>query len=71
MFHVEHSERDNMTRKDYELIASVFASFADICDLSETIGADIAQRLAEELAEENPRFNSARFLSACGLGGLN
>lgn len=60
-----------MTRKDYELIASVFASFADICDLSETIGADIAQRLAEELAEENPRFNSARFLSACGLGGLN
>lgn len=60
-----------MTRKDYELIASVFAGFAAICDLSETIGADIAEQLAEELAEDNPRFNSARFLSACGLGGLN
>lgn len=56
-----------MTRKDYELIAGVFASFAEIVDLSETIGADIARRLADELAEENPRFNSARFLSACGL----
>ena len=56
-----------MTRKDYELIAGVFASFSDIVELSETIGADIARRLADELAEENPRFNSARFLSACGL----
>jgi hypothetical protein len=56
-----------MTRKDYELIAGVFASFADICELSETIGADIAQRLAEELESDNPSFNSSRFLAACGL----
>ena len=56
-----------MTRKDYELIASVFASFADICELSETIGADIAQRLADELESNDPKFNSSRFLAACGL----
>jgi hypothetical protein len=56
-----------MTRKDYELIAGVFASFSNICELSETIGADIAQRLAEELESDNPRFNSSRFLAACGL----
>jgi hypothetical protein len=56
-----------MTRKDYELIASVFASFADICELSETIGADIAQRLADELESNDPSFNSSRFLADCGL----
>ncbi len=56
-----------MTRKDYELIASVFASFADICELSETIGADIAQRLADELENNDPSFNSSRFLADCGL----
>lgn len=56
-----------MTRKDYQLIAGVFAGIAEIIDINETVGADIAQRLADALEEENPRFNRARFLSACGV----
>ena len=56
-----------MTRKDYELIAGVFAGIAEIVDINETIGADIAERLADEFEAENPRFNRARFLSACGV----
>lgn len=56
-----------MTRKDYELIAGVFAHFAAICELNETVGGRIAERLAEDLAEDNPRFDSGKFLRACGL----
>ena len=56
-----------MTRKDYELIAGVFAGFAQITDINETIGADIAESLADEFEAENPRFNRARFLKACGV----
>jgi hypothetical protein len=59
--------QQEMTRKDYELIAGVFAGIAEIIDINETVGADIAQRLADALEEENPRFNRARFLSACGV----
>lgn len=56
-----------MTRKDYELIAGVFAGFAQMVDINETIGADIAEDLADEFEAENPRFNRARFLKACGV----
>ena len=56
-----------MTRKDYELIAGVFANFSKVCEIEETIGANIARELATELEIENPRFNRARFLSACGV----
>jgi len=50
-----------MTRKDYQLIAQVFAraNFNSI-DL-------LARDLATELEAENPRFDRARFLSACGV----
>lgn len=56
-----------MTRKDYELIAGVFADFAEVCELSETIGADIARQLATVFIFDNPRFDHRRFLKACGL----
>lgn len=56
-----------MTRKDFELIAGVFASFGEVCELEETIGADIARQLAEALAGTNPRFNRETFLKACGV----
>ena len=56
-----------MTRKDYVIIAEVFANFANVCNLEETIGADIARNLADALQADNPRFNSARFLDACGV----
>ena len=56
-----------MTRKDYVIIAEVFAQFGNICNLEETIGADIARNLADALEADNPRFNRARFLVACGV----
>lgn len=56
-----------MTRKDYVLIAEVFANLGQMIELKETIGADIARDLANVFALENPRFDRARFLTACGV----
>ncbi len=59
-----------MTRKDYQLIANTFAKFAKIQDLDQSInwtGADLARNLADALQADNPRFDRARFLEACGV----
>jgi hypothetical protein len=56
-----------MTRKDYQLIAQVFANVGEMVELSETIGADLARNLADALQTDNPRFDRARFLEACGV----
>ena len=56
-----------MTRKDYQIIAQVFANVGEMVELSETIGADLARNLAEALQADNPRFDRARFLEACGV----
>jgi hypothetical protein len=56
-----------MTRKDYQLIAQVFANVGEMVELSETIGADLARNLADALQADNPRFDRARFLVACGV----
>jgi hypothetical protein len=56
-----------MTRKDYQLIAEVFANFGQMIELEETIGADIARNLADALEADNPRFDRHRFLVACGV----
>jgi len=54
-----------MTRKDYELIAKVLNDFANdgrpVDDRDE-----IALALATALAENNPRFDRAKFLAAVG-----
>jgi len=56
----------------YELIeAGLFeaesGNFGQMVELEETIGADIARNLADALQADNPRFDSARFLTACGV----
>jgi hypothetical protein len=59
-----------MTRKDYQLIADTFAKFGKIRDLDQSInwsGADLARNLADALQADNPRFDRARFLEACGV----
>ena len=56
-----------MTRKDYQLIADVFANFGKMIELEETIGADLARNLADALQADNPRFDRDRFLTACGV----
>lgn len=66
-----------MTRKDYEAIASaMLAVRADIEARNLDAGRiytewkvtkEIAERLSAVFVEDNPRFQRARFLAACGL----
>jgi hypothetical protein len=59
-----------MTRKDYELIAKVFNYLAvDVAngDYDTITMSQIVENLSLELQKDNPRFNRARFLSACGV----
>ncbi len=51
-----------MTRKDYEMIASALRA----SDAPE----NVCRVVASTLAEENPRFDSGRFMSACGVVDL-
>ena len=54
-----------MTRKDYQLIAKVLRDF--VGDGGDVIDRDkIALELAKALAQENPRFDTKRFLIASG-----
>jgi hypothetical protein len=59
-----------MTRKDYVLIADTLANL--MSDFNNG-GEDsvslslVAQELADALQADNPRFNRARFLDACGV----
>jgi len=59
-----------MTRKDYVLIAKTFnnlmGDFNNCGDDSVSLSL-VAQELADTLAKDNPRFDSARFLVACGV----
>lgn len=63
-----------MTKKDYELIARALRDtmLIDIASADELRGATKATRsacarVAAALATENPRFDRARFLAACGV----
>lgn len=53
-----------MTRKDYVLIAEVIAtSWHGSAELK----ADLVNRFADRLEDENPRFNREIFFRACGI----
>jgi hypothetical protein len=59
-----------MTRKDYELIAEEIATSRKVNLTDGTVlvsVAHIANSLATALQVENPRFDRARFLKACGV----
>ena len=53
-----------MTKKDFELIAEVIGK---AWHGSADTRADIANAFADELESTNPRFDRARFLTACGV----
>ena len=62
-----------MTRKDYVLIASMIRG---VRETESTIDSGqpgvqvldiMADRFADELACDNPRFNRSRFMLACGV----
>jgi hypothetical protein len=59
-----------MTRKDYVMIAEVIADLmADFNNgrSDEFSLSLVAQELANALEADNDRFDSARFLTACGV----
>lgn len=59
-----------MTRKDYEMVAKAIKRQVDrgILDPNECdILEDLALELAGEFAADNPRFDTKRFLAACGV----
>ena len=56
-----------MTKKDYELIARVVRElFMEHADWQRS-GSQVANKLASELAQQNPRFDRTQFLTACGV----
>lgn len=57
-----------MTRKDYQLIAGALKDALGAVDHPQRVGAVLAaQELAYRLRNDNPRFETKRFLEACGL----
>lgn len=60
-----------MSKKDYEAIAKVLHGFQDT---NRTVRAmltrDVAERMADLFAADNPRFDRARFLHACETGEM-
>lgn len=62
-----------MTKKDYIKIAAVFSQYRDHAGnwpqspWRHTAAQELSSRFADMLAQDNPRFDRARFLAACGL----
>ncbi len=54
-----------MTRKDYKLIAHALAVASD--GMSNPSYTQIVAVLATALQSDNPRFDRARFYTACGI----
>lgn len=61
-----------MTKKDFELIAqsitNVRSNYAGVCPNTAKLELDaVSVELARQLVWNNPRFDKARFLAACGV----
>lgn len=61
-----------MTRKDYEVIAAAMHRTGMAVNIGPKKSAEYALRLvaldiAATMANDNPRFDRARFLNACGV----
>ena len=55
-----------MTRKDYVAIAAAIKDAGERFNM-DGAGNYLAHQLAALLARDNPRFDRARFLAACGV----
>lgn len=68
----ETERKQNMSRKHFEVIAEAIknsaSSLRDTPEHTDAIGC-VARSLAAVFADENPRFDRARFLAACGVNG--
>lgn len=61
-----------MNRKDYELIAEAIKEevlrWGGLTTVAEVqMASAIASRIADALKRDNPRFDKARFMRACGF----
>ena len=59
-----------MTKKDYELIASTIAYLVETLQNSESDAVElslVSMELARSFACDNSRFDTAKFLKACGV----
>jgi hypothetical protein len=63
----------NMTKEDYIAIAKAINESRDSfetwgsCDTAKLASAVVAKNIADVLAQDNPHFDRARFLQACGV----
>jgi len=62
-----------LTKKHYEAIARIAKQWMDDAEQYDRESVDMvcwqACNLADYFAKDNPRFDRARFLKACGLEG--
>lgn len=56
-----------MSRKDYELIADAIRDVIEDHKGDLTSADAVARKIADALSRDNPRFDSKRFITACGL----
>lgn len=56
-----------LTRKDFERIAGIIRrySYLDNYGVPAVFQEDIVRELADYFADENPRFDVAKFIAAC------
>ena len=53
-----------MTRKDYVIVAQILSSYKDLIG-DEFTYHDLVDEFAGYFAEDNPRFDADRFITAC------
>jgi hypothetical protein len=61
-----------MSKKHYEALAAVIEETKEDCagaPFAQSALKMTAERIADYLATDNPRFDRARFLRACGIEG--
>lgn len=56
-----------MTKKHYEAIAKIFAHHSTEYASCEAYKVITCKLLADYFAQDNPKFNRDRFLTACGV----
>jgi hypothetical protein len=59
------TEVRKMTKKDFEMVAKVLKGLKEEEGMFEGVLGEVARRLAAKIAEDNPRFDVGKFLSAC------
>lgn len=57
-----------MTKKTYEAVAAAFRDTYVDPDTDPNVAlSDVAEKLADLFADDNPRFSRDQFLTACGV----